>query len=93
MEKIKGDVLEDVALLLGEDDSDVQRKNGNDESKEVEEPNLPIPLLTFTLSFLPARRSSPSNYEAVQLYSAFETHSQIQAPPQQKTTCNYSLLV
>lgn len=92
MEKIEGDVLEDVALILGEDDSDVQRKDGKDESKEVGEPDLPIPLLTFTLSFLPAR-SSPNNYEAVQLYSAFETHSQIQAPPQQKTTCNYSLLV
>lgn len=43
MEKIKGGVLEDVALILGEDDSDVQRKDGNDESKEVEEPDLPTP--------------------------------------------------
>lgn len=81
-----------LALILGEDDSDVQRKDGNDESKEVEEPDLPIPLLTFILSFLPAK-SSPNKYEAIQLYSAFETHYQIQAPPQQKMTCNYSLLI
>lgn len=92
MEKTKGDFLEDVTLTPQEDDFNAQRMRMGMKAKK-EENLTPHSRLNLYPLFPPARRPFPNNYEATQPYSAFETHSQIQALPQQKMTCNCALLV